>query len=123
MKTVRSDWSNTILVCKKCSKKLGGGFGAKGKTGLAKAPREELGVGKGRKGAVGIIEVKCLGVCPRGSVTVVNGAAPGTWLLVEQGLPAAKVAAELGLGQTRDARVVTDPNEASRPDPTELRIA
>ncbi len=97
LKTVRSDWSNAILVCKKCSKKLGGGFGPKGKTGLAKALRAELGVGKGRKGRAGIIEVKCLGVCPRGSVTVVNGAAPGAWLLVREGLSVAAVAAELGL--------------------------
>ena len=29
----------------------------------------------GRKAAAGIIEVNCLGVCPRGAVTVVNGAA------------------------------------------------
>lgn len=97
LRTVRSDWSNTILVCKKCSKKLGGGFGAKAKTGLAKALRSELGVAKGRKGTLGIIEVKCLGVCPKGAVTVVNGATPGEWMLVREGLPVAAVAAELGL--------------------------
>jgi predicted metal-binding protein len=108
LKTVRSDWSNTILVCKKCSKKLGGGFGPKGKTGLAKALRSEFGGRKGRKGAAGIIDVKCLGVCPRGSVTVVNGAAPGEWLLVREGLPIAAVAAELGLGAA--------PNESLAPD-------
>jgi predicted metal-binding protein len=99
LKTVRSDWANTILVCKKCSKKLGGGFGPKGKTGLAKALREQLGVRKGRKGALGIIEVKCLGVCPRGSVTVVNGATPGEWLVVREGLPIAAVVEELGLSR------------------------
>ena len=36
---------------------------------------------KGRKGALGIVEVKCLGVCPKGAVTVVNAAAPGEWML------------------------------------------
>mgnify|MGYP003872146085 CR=1 FL=1 len=97
LKTVRSDWANTILVCKKCSKKLGGGFGPKGKTPLAKALRAELGVRKGRKGALGILEVKCLGVCPRGSVTVVNGAAPGEWALVRGGVPVTAVVEELGL--------------------------
>ena len=51
MRTVRSDWANTLLVCKKCSKKLDGGFGPKGKTSLAKALRQDLGVRKGRKGA------------------------------------------------------------------------
>jgi predicted metal-binding protein len=97
LKTVHSDWANTILVCKKCSKKLGGGFGPKGKTPLARALRAELGVRKGRKGALGIVEVKCLGVCPRGSVTVVNGAAPGEWALVREGVPVATVVDELGL--------------------------
>lgn len=108
LRTVRSDWSNTILVCKKCSKKLGGGFGPKGKTGLAKALRSEFGGRKGRKGAVGIIDVKCLGVCPRGSVTVVNGAAPGAWLLVREGLPVAAVAAELGLVAASGESVALD---------------
>ncbi|WP_457348289.1 hypothetical protein [Sphingomonas sp. UYP23] len=102
MKTVRSGWSNTLLVCKKCSKKLDGGFGAKGKTGLANALRAELGVAKGRKGTLGIVEVKCLGVCPKGAVTVVNGATPGEWMLVREGLPVAAVAAALGLRETPD---------------------
>jgi predicted metal-binding protein len=100
LKTVRSDWSNAILVCKKCSKKLEGGFGPKGKTGLAKALREELGVRKGRKGALGIIDVKCLGICPKGAVTVVNGATPGEWLLIREGLPVAAVVEELRLNPT-----------------------
>uniref|UniRef100_UPI0035CB6A2B hypothetical protein n=1 Tax=uncultured Sphingomonas sp. TaxID=158754 RepID=UPI0035CB6A2B len=97
MKTVRSGWSDTLLVCRKCSKKLGGGFGPKGRTGLAKALRAELGVRKGRKGALGILEVKCLGVCPKGAVTLVDGAAPGEWLLVPAGRPIATVVEELGL--------------------------
>lgn len=91
MKTVRSEWANTVLVCRKCSKKLGGGFGPGGKLPLAKALRRELGVRKGRKGALGIVEVKCLGVCPRGAVTVVNGAAPAEWLLVRDGADVAEI--------------------------------
>ena len=97
LKTVRSDWANTLLVCKKCSKKLGGGFGPKGKTPLAKALRSELGVRKGRKGTLGIVEVKCLGIFPRDSVTVINGAAPGEWALVLAGVSVATVVEELGL--------------------------
>ena len=68
---VRSNWAQTILVCAKCSKKIGGGFGAKGKTSFAKALRQQVGAGKGRKAAVGIVEVKCLGICPKRAVTVV----------------------------------------------------
>lgn len=97
MKTVRSDWSNTILVCRKCSKKVGGGFGPKGKTALAKALRQELGVRKGRKGKIGIVEVKCLGVCPRGAVTVVDGAAPGEWLVIDAGADTVAIAERLNL--------------------------
>ena len=100
LKTVQSDWSNTVLVCKKCSKKLGGGFGPKGRTPLAKALRQELDVRKGRKGALGIVEVKCLGVCPKGAVTVVNGAKPSEWLLIRGGTAMEGVAARLIPGAT-----------------------
>lgn len=95
--SVRSNWSNTVLVCAKCSKKLDGGFGPKGKAPLAKALRKHLGLKKGRKAAGGIVEVKCLGVCPRGAVTVVNGAQAREWLLVPKGADLDAVAAELGL--------------------------
>ncbi|MDB5704833.1 MAG: hypothetical protein JWN66_1949 [Sphingomonas bacterium] len=97
LKSVRSGWSNTLLVCKKCSKRLDGGFGPKGRTPLAEALRKRLGLKKGRKGKVGIVEVKCLGVCPRGAVTVVNGAAPGEWMLVKAGADLDVIAAGLGL--------------------------
>jgi predicted metal-binding protein len=94
---VRSNWSNTVLVCVKCSKKLHGGFGPKGKTPLAKALRKSAGLKKGRKGAAGIVEVKCLGVCPRGAVTIVNGRQPGEWALVPAGADVEAVAEQLGL--------------------------
>lgn len=98
MKTrVRSSWANAVLVCGKCSKKLGGGFGPKGKTPLAKALRKFLGLKKGRKAGLGIVEVKCLGVCPRGAVTVVNGADSQEWLMVPEGADLDEVARELGL--------------------------
>lgn len=95
---VRSNWDNAILVCAKCSKKLDGGFGSKGRTPLAKALRKYLGLKKGRKAGAGIVEVKCLGVCPRGAVTVVNGAASRDWLLVPARADMAELADDLGLG-------------------------
>ncbi len=94
---VRSNWANAVLVCAKCSKKLDGGFGPKGKAPLAKALRKQLALKKGRKGAAGVVEVKCLGVCPRGAVTVVNGAQAREWLIVPEGADVAELAAELGL--------------------------
>lgn len=99
MKThVRSNWDNAVLVCSKCSKKLDGGFGPGGRMPLAKALRKYLGLKKGRKAGAGIVEVKCLGVCPRGAVTVVNGAASREWLLVPKGADMGELADELGLG-------------------------
>lgn len=97
LKSVRSDWSSTLLLCKKCSKKLDGGFGPKGRTPLAKALRQHLGLKKGRKGRAGIVEVKCLGICPRGAVTVIDGAAPGEWMLVKAGADLDAVAEAVGL--------------------------
>lgn len=98
---VRSNWANAVLVCGKCSRKLHGGFGPKGKTSLAKALRKQLGVKKGRKAELGIVETKCLGVCPRGAVTVVNGAQAREWLIVPQGADVGEVAQELGLDSAR----------------------
>lgn len=93
---VRSHWTATILVCGKCSKKLGGGFGEKGSTSLAKALCKRGG-GKKRKAAFGVIETRCLGVCPKGAVTVIDAAHPGQWLLIEEGTPTDMVTEQLGL--------------------------
>lgn len=94
---VRANWSNAVLVCAKCSKRLDGGFGPKGKQSLGKALRKHLQLKKGRKAAAGIVDVKCLGVCPRGAVTVVNGAASREWLIVPAGADLDQVARETGL--------------------------
>jgi predicted metal-binding protein len=96
-KNVASNWDHAILVCAKCSKKLDGGFGPKGRTPLAKALRKQFGLKKGRKGAAGVVEVKCLGVCPRGAVTVINGAGTREWLLVPTGMDVEEIGVELGL--------------------------
>jgi predicted metal-binding protein len=84
-----------VLVCGKCSKKVGGGFGKKGRTPLAKALREVDSFGKGRKSAVQVTETKCLGLCPKGAVTVVDPRDPLQWLVVEAGEDVADVAARL----------------------------
>lgn len=97
MKTVRAQWDDAILVCAKCSRRLDGGFGPKGRTPLAKALRKHLHLKKGRKARAGIVEVSCLGVCPRGAVTVVDGASAREWRLVPAGADLERVAAELGL--------------------------
>lgn len=92
-----SRWSGAILVCSKCSKKLHGGFGPKGKTPLGKALRKAFGLKKGRKSPVGLIEVKCLGVCPKNAVTLVDTNRPDMWRLVPKGADIDALGHDLGL--------------------------
>lgn len=85
----RSNWERALLVCGKCSRKVGGGFGEKGQITLAKVLRREPGFGKGREARVGVAEVKCLGVCPKHAVTVIDTRDLGRWCLVRPGDDAA----------------------------------
>ena len=94
---LESRWSGAILVCSKCSKKLHGGFGPKGKTSLGKALRKAFGLKKGRKSPVGLIEVKCLGVCPKNAVTLVDTSRPDMWRLVPRGADVEALGRDLGL--------------------------
>ena len=64
---------------------------------LGKALRRHLGLKKGRKAATGIVEVKCLGICPKGAVTVIDGADPHSWKLVAKGADLDDVVETLGL--------------------------
>jgi predicted metal-binding protein len=84
VKQVRSNWTRAFLVCRKCSKKAGGGFGPDGTRSLAKALRREAG-GKGRKARFGVVEVRCLGICPRGGVVVIDAADPEHWRVISAG--------------------------------------
>jgi predicted metal-binding protein len=102
---VRSHWDAALLVCGKCSKKVGGGFGPRGKRSLTKALRDEPGFGKGRKAAIGVVETRCLGICPKGAVTLVDSRRPGRWRIVPAG---ADVTA---LTQLLDQEAVAQPAE------------
>ena len=88
MRTAKAEWGKVVLVCGKCSRKVGG-------KSLAKELRRV--VGKGRKARAGVVEVKCLKLCPKNAVTVVDAANPREWLVVAKGEPVADVAARLGL--------------------------
>jgi len=95
---VKAGWSNAVLVCRKCSKKLkGGGFGPDGDKPLAKALRKHLQLGKGRKSGAGILEVGCLDVCPKRAVTVIDARHPDQWLIVRPAANLDVLAHELGL--------------------------
>ena len=101
MKTVRSDWQGAVVVCGKCSKKIGGGFGDGGKTSLVKALRRVMGLKKGRRSRLGIVESKCLGVCPKNAVVVVDSRAAGEWLVVPAGAQLEDVVERLGVKVVR----------------------
>jgi predicted metal-binding protein len=105
-----SRWQSSVLVCAKCEKKLdGAGFGKSGKKRLSKLLRKRLGGGWGRKAKAGVVTTRCLGVCPRGAVTVVNGAKPDRWMVVPAGTPVDEVELRLGLVEP-EPLVVVGPN-------------
>jgi len=98
LKRVPAEWQGAVLVCGKCSKKLGGGFGRKGRTPLAKMLRKILGLKKGRKARLGVVETRCLGVCPRGAVALIDGRDARNWLVVPAGADVPELAARLDRG-------------------------
>ncbi|MEM8694624.1 MAG: hypothetical protein AAGE05_01210 [Pseudomonadota bacterium] len=102
IKTVTSNWESAVLVCRKCTKRAGGGFGPKGKTPLAKALRKHLGGKKGRKARIAILETKCLSACPKNAITVVRTDDLFNWRLVKTGTPVDSVADRLGLTPTQE---------------------
>lgn len=92
---VPSAWTGALLVCRKCSKKVGGGFGERGRTSLGKALRQQPGLSKGRKARLGVVETRCLGICPRDAVTLVDTREPGRWRIVPAGADVAALATML----------------------------
>lgn len=95
MEHSRSEWQGALIVCRKCSQRMDGGFGTDGKQSLAKALRKATGGGRGRQHPIGIIESKCLGVCPSGAAVVIDSAAPDSWWLLKRGTDVETALAEI----------------------------
>jgi len=100
---VRAGWSDLILVCRKCSRRIDGGFGPDGDERLARILKRRLnprtgGKGKPRKQAVGVIETGCLDICPKNGVVVVRHGALDDWLVIRKGMPVDAILALLGYG-------------------------
>ena len=83
---VQTGWTDAFLICRKCSRKLDGGFGPDGELSLRRAMRGALRA-SGQRGQLGLIEVACLGVCPKRAVTTARASQPGTLLIVPVGTP------------------------------------
>ncbi len=92
--TVAGPWRDVLLICRKCSRKLDGGFGSDGTDSLSRAVRHAL-RGSGRRRDVRVLEVGCLGVCPKNAVTVLHGADPGRMLVIPEGLDPALLLSRL----------------------------
>jgi len=92
--TIEAPWREVAMVCGKCSRKLHGGFGKKGKHGLAEVLKDAL-KAAGRRREMRVVEVGCLGLCPKHAVTTVSSAQPGQMLAVPGGADAAQVLARL----------------------------
>lgn len=101
-KQARTDWREVVLVCRKCAKKLDGGFGPDGDETLGKVLRRFLDGRDRRKvkalrRGVSVIEVGCLDVCPRKAVVVVKCSDPRSVILVPKGAEVDEVARRLRL--------------------------
>jgi predicted metal-binding protein len=77
-------WRVVLIVCRKCGKKLDGGFGRKRKESLKSALRPH------RERDIRICEAACLGVCPKGGVTALNATSPGMIHVIPAGMDAAE---------------------------------
>lgn len=77
-------WKTVLLVCRKCGKKLHGGFGPKHRETLRAELRQAL-RDSGRRRDVKIIETRCLGLCPTHGVTALNASCPGTLHVIPAG--------------------------------------
>ena len=103
-KTAKTEWWDVVLVCRKCSKKLDGGFGPGGDLTLKKALRKYLHLKKGkpaRKGELTVTGTDCFDICPRGAVVAVNTAQPKKLLIVPAGADLFEVKTRLGLNDGR----------------------
>jgi len=91
---VQAPWRNVAMVCGKCSRKLHGGFGKKRKQDLAHVLRGAL-KDAGRRRELRVVEVGCLGLCPKHAVTAVTTAQPAHVLAIPEGADPALVLARL----------------------------
>lgn len=101
IKSAKTGWRDMVLICRKCSKKLYGGFGPDGDRSLKKALRRYLKAGKSRKAALAVKETDCFDVCPKNAVVAVNAANPKALLIVPAGADLFEVKARLGLDDDR----------------------
>ena len=97
IRSVATPATSLVAICGKCGKKLGGGFGPRGKQRLGKALRDALDLPASKRSRVHIVETGCLKLCPKGAVAVIHSGEPGVILVISAETSVATVAETLGL--------------------------
>jgi predicted metal-binding protein len=92
----RAPFRQAVLVCGKCARKLGGGFGA-GRAHPLRKVLKRAWKDEGRAGKLRVVETRCLGLCPKRRQVVATAAAlkAGRLWVVEPGEDAAAVLARV----------------------------
>ena len=118
IRTVTTRSETLVAVCKKCSKKVGGGFGDGGKASLAKALKKALDLPKWKRSPIRIVETGCMKLCPKGAVAVITSGDARLVFVIPAGTPVVEVAAHLGLQpRSVEAINVCHPRESGDPSP------
>lgn len=81
LREIPAKWNDILLVCRKCSKKVGKRFGRDGDQILEKALKAELKTAPG-EGRWKVASVACLDICPKNAVCLVQASVPGKVHLV-----------------------------------------
>lgn len=97
IRTVTTPSTTLVAICKKCGKKMGGGFGDGGGKSLAKALKTHLDLPKWKRSPIRIVETGCTKLCPRRAVAVTTSRDPTLVFVIPQETPVGEIAAHLGL--------------------------
>ncbi len=82
--TVPIPWREIVLTCRKCARKLDGGFGPKGRQELRRVLKDGIRAA-GRRRQIRVMETGCFGLCPKNAVTLARSSHPGTLSVIPAG--------------------------------------
>ena len=92
---VPAPWRTFVVACRKCGKRLDGGYGPDGDETLRRAVKQALRQA-GRRGTLHVVETGCLSLCPKGGVAVLRADRPGELHVIPAGLDGPELLAALG---------------------------
>ena len=95
-----------IAICGKCGRKIGGGFGERQDKALSKVLRKSAADAKGKRATVRIVETRCLDICPKRAVAMIDSRQPGRVMIVPAGASVDGLADRLGIASLEKATLV-----------------